>query len=185
MVKEIMREAKDHMEKAVEVFHGHLAGLRTGRANPELLAHLKVDYYGTEMPLNQIASITAPDARTLVVQPWDQNALAAIEKAIRESDLGLNPATKGDALYISIPPLTEERRKALVKTAHQMAEEARVAIRNVRRHALERLRKYAKEAHMPEDEERRAEGEIQKLTDTYVEKVNQMLAKKEQEILGD
>jgi len=185
MVKEIKKEAQEHMEKAVEVFHEHLAGLRTGRANPELIAHLKVDYYGSEMPLNQLASITAPDARTLVVQPWDQNALAAIEKAIRESDLGLNPNTKGDAIYINIPPLTEERRKTLVKTAHQLAEEARIAIRNVRRHALEKLRKFAKEAHLPEDDERRAEAEIQKLTDTYVEKVNQMLAKKETEILGE
>ena len=185
MVKEIKKEAQEHMEKAVEVFHEHLAGLRTGRANPELIAHLRVDYYGSEMPLNQLASITAPDARTLVVQPWDQNALAAIEKAIRESDLGLNPNTKGDAIYINIPPLTEERRKTLVKTAHQLAEEARIAIRNVRRHALEKLRKFAKEAHLPEDDERRAEAEIQKLTDTYVEKVNQMLAKKETEILGE
>jgi len=185
MLKEIKKEAQDHMEKAVEVFHEHLAGLRTGRANPELIAHLKVDYYGSEMPLNQIASITAPDARTLVVQAWDQNALPMIEKAIRESDLGLNPNNKGDALYITIPPLTEERRRALVKTAHQLAEEARVAIRNVRRHALEKLRKYAKEEHLPEDEERRAEAEIQKLTDTYVEKVNELLQKKESEILGD
>ena len=185
MLKEIYKEAKDHMEKAVAILHEHLAGLRTGRANPELIAHLKVDYYGSEMPLNQLASITAPDARTLVVQAWDRNALPTIEKAIREADLGLNPSTKGDAIYISIPPLTEERRKALVKTAHQMAEEARIAIRNVRRNALEKLRKYAKEAHMPEDEERRAEGEIQKLTDTYIEKVNELLAKKESEILGD
>ncbi len=185
MVKEIVKEAQDHMEKAVTIFHEHLAGLRTGRANPELIAHLKIDYYGSEMPLNQLASITAPDARTLVVQAWDQNALPMIEKAIREADLGLNPNNKGDALYINIPPLTEERRKALVKTAHQMAEEARIAIRNVRRHALEKLRKYAKEAHMSEDEERRVEGEIQKLTDTYVEKVNAMLEKKESEILGD
>ncbi len=185
MLKEIKKEAQDHMEKAVEVFHEHLAGLRTGRANPELIAHLKVDYYGSEMPLNQLASITAPDARTLVVQAWDQNALPVIEKAILEADLGLNPSNKGDALYINIPPLTEERRKALVKTAHQMAEEARIAIRNVRRHALEKLRRFAKEEHLSEDEERRAEAEIQKLTDTYVEKVNQMLQKKESEILGD
>jgi len=185
MFKEVFKEARDHMEKAVEVFHEHLAGLRTGRANPELLAHLKVDYYGTEMPLNQLATITAPDARTLVVQAWDQNALATIEKAIRESDLGLNPANKGDALYINIPPLTDERRKSLVRTAHQMAEEARVAIRNVRRHALEKIRRQAKEEHISEDEERRAEAEVQKITDQFIERVNEMLAKKEAEILGE
>ncbi len=185
MTKELKQEARDHMEKAVEVFREHLAGLRTGRANPELLAHVRVDYYGSEMPLNQLASITAPDARTLVVQPWDQNALSAIEKAIREADLGLNPANKGDALYINIPPLTEERRKALVKTAHQLAEEARIAIRNVRRHTLEKLRKRAKEEHLPEDDERRAENEIQGLTDEYIQKVNEILAKKEAEILSE
>ena len=185
MFKEIYKETRDHMQKAVEVFKEHLAGLRTGRANPEILLHLKVDYYGTEVPLSQVATVSAPDARTLMVQAWDQNALAAIEKAIRESDLGFNPANKGDALYINIPPLTEERRKVLVKTAHQMAEEARIAVRNVRRHALEELRKKAKELHASEDDEKRAEAEVQKLTDEFIEQINELLKKKEQDILGE
>ncbi|MFN3369739.1 MAG: ribosome recycling factor, partial [Thermus sp.] len=148
------------------------------------LLHLKVEYYGTHVPLNQIATVTAPDAKTLVVQSWDQNALKAIEKAIRDSDLGLNPANKGDALYINIPPLTEERRKELVKTARHYAEEGRIAIRNIRRESLEKLKKLSKDLHLSEDDTKRAEAEIQKITDEFIAKADELLEKKEQEILG-
>ncbi|MGQ9692031.1 MAG: ribosome recycling factor [Thermaceae bacterium] len=184
MLKALYQEIRTQMQKSLEVFEHNLAGIRSGRANPALLLHLKVEYYGTQVPLNQIATVTAPDARTLVVQSWDQNALKAIEKAIRDSDLGLNPSNRGDALYIPIPPLTEERRKELVRTVRQMAEEARVAIRNIRREGLERLKKVEKELHLSEDEAKRAEGEVQKITDEFIAKVDQALEKKEAEILG-
>lgn len=184
MLKELYSETRSHMQKSLEAFEHNLAGLRTGRANPALLLHLKVEYYGTLVPLSQIATVTAPDARTLVVQSWDQNALKTIEKAIRESDLGLNPANRGDALYIPIPPLTEERRKDLVRTLKQYAEEARVAVRNIRRDTLEKLRKQAKELHLSEDETKRAEGEVQKITDEFIKKIDDLAAKKEEEILG-
>ena len=183
-LKELYAETRAHMQKSLEALEHNLAGLRTGRANPALLLHLKVEYYGTYVPLNQIATVTAPDAKTLVVQSWDQNALKAIEKAIRDSDLGLNPANKGDALYINIPPLTEERRKELVKTARHYAEEGRIAIRNIRREALEKLKKFSKELHLSEDDTKRAEAEIQKITDEFIAKADELLEKKEQEILG-
>jgi ribosome recycling factor len=183
-LKELYQEIRAHMQKSLEALEHNLAGVRSGRANPALLLHLKVEYYGTHVPLNQIATVTAPDARTLVVQSWDQNALKAIEKAIRESDLGLNPANRGDALYINIPPLTEERRKELVRTVRHMAEEARVAIRNIRREGLERLKKLEKELHLSEDDVKRAEAEVQKITDEFIAKVDQVLEKKEAEILG-
>lgn len=183
-LKELYAETRSHMQKSPEVLEHNLAGLRTGRANPALLLHLKVEYYGAHVPLNQIATVTAPDPRTLVVQSWDQNALKAIEKAIRDSDLGLNPSNKGDALYINIPPLTEERRKDLVRAVRQYAEEGRVAIRNIRREALDKLKKLAKELHLSEDETKRAEAEIQKITDEFIAKADQLAEKKEQEILG-
>ncbi len=184
MLKELYQETRAHMQKSLEAFEHNLAGLRTGRANPALLLHLKVEYYGAMVPLNQIATVTAPDARTLVVQSWDQNALKAIEKAIRESDLGLNPANRGDALYVPIPPLTEERRKDLVRTLKHYAEEARIAVRNIRREALEKLRKGAKELHLSEDEVKRAEGEVQKITDEFIKRIDELAEKKEEEILG-
>ncbi len=183
-LKELYAETRKHMQKSLEALEHNLAGLRTGRANPALLAHLKVEYYGSQVPLNQIATVTAQDARTLVVQSWDQNALKAIEKAIRDSDLGLNPTNKGDALYITLPPLTEERRKELLKVVRQYAEEGRVAVRNIRRETLDRLRKLAKELHLSEDEVKRAEGEVQKITDEFIAKIDGLAAHKEAEILG-
>jgi ribosome recycling factor len=182
-LKDLYAETRSHMGKSLEALEHNLSGLRTGRANPALLLHLKVEYYGTLVPLSQIATVSAPDARTLVVQSWDQNALKAIEKAIRDSDLGLNPSNKGDALYINIPPLTEERRKELVKAARHYAEEGRIAIRNIRREALEKLKKLAKELHLSEDDTKRAEAEIQKITDEFIAKVDELLEKKEAEIL--
>lgn len=183
-LKDLYAQTRAHMQKSLEALEHNLSGLRTGRANPALLLHLKVEYYGTHVPLNQIATVTAPDARTLVVQSWDQNALKAIEKAIRESDLGLNPTNKGDALYINIPPLTEERRKELVRAARHYAEEGRIAIRNLRREALDTLKKLAKDLHLSEDEVKRAEGEIQRITDEFIAKVDDLAEKKEAEILG-
>ncbi|WP_456410036.1 ribosome recycling factor [Oceanithermus sp.] len=185
MFKELYKETRDHMHKTVEIFEANLATLRTGRANPALLEHIKVDYYGSLMPLNQIASVSAPDARTLVVQAWDQNALPLIEKAIRDSDLGLNPNNQGDTIFINIPPLTAERRKEIVKAAHNYAEEARVAVRNVRRDALHRVKKMAKEEHISEDDVKRAEKEIQEITDEFIGKIDEVLEAKEKEILSE
>ncbi|ADR36550.1 MULTISPECIES: ribosome recycling factor [Oceanithermus] len=185
MFKPLFKETREHMQKTLEVFESNLATLRTGRANPALLEHIKVDYYGSMMPLNQLASISAPDARTLVVQAWDQNALPLIEKAIRDSDLGLNPNNQGDTLFINIPALTAERRKEIVKAAHNYAEEARVAVRNIRRDALHRIKKMSEEEHLPEDDVKRAEKEVQELTDEFIEKINAELEAKEKEILSE
>ncbi len=184
MLKELYSETKSHMQKSLEALEHHLATLRTGRANPAILSNIKVEYYGSSMPLNQVGTISSPDPRTLVVQSWDPNMLKEIEKAIRDSDLGLNPTNKGDALYINIPPLTEERRKDLVKSVRHYAEEARVAVRNIRREALDKAKKLQKELHLSEDDLKRAEAEIQKITDEFIHKVDEALHKKEQEILG-
>lgn len=185
MFKPLFKETREHMQKTLKVFESNLATLRTGRANPALLEHVKVDYYGSMMPLNQLASISAPDARTLVVQAWDQNALPLIEKAIRDSDLGLNPNNQGDTLFINIPALTAERRKEIVKAAHNYAEEARVAVRNIRRDTLHQIKKMSEEEHLPEDDVKRAEKEVQELTDEFIEKINAELEAKEKEILSE
>ena len=184
MLKDIYAETKAHMQKALEALDHHITGLRTGRANPAILNHIKVEYYGSSMPLNQVGNVSAPDARTLVVQAWDANALKDIEKAIRDSDLGLNPANRGDALYISIPVLTEERRKDLVKTVKSYSEEAKVAVRNARRDAIDKAKKMEKDKAISEDDLKKAEAEIQKITDDYTHKVDEAIHKKEQEILG-
>ncbi|MDX2004859.1 MAG: ribosome recycling factor [Meiothermus sp.] len=184
MLKDIYAETKAHMQKALESFDHHIAGLRTGRANPAILNNLKVEYYGSHMPLNQVGNVSSPDARTLVVQAWDANALKDIEKAIRDSDLGLNPANRGDALYITIPPLTEERRKDLVKTVKSYSEEAKVAVRNARREAIDKAKKMEKDKAISEDDLKKAEAEIQKITDDFTHKVDEAMHKKEQEILG-
>ena len=183
MLDEIFQDAEDRMQKSVEHLRQEFATLRTGRATPALLEGVKVDYYGTSTPLNQIASITAPEPRLLVVQPWDKNAVKAIEKAIQTSDLGLNPASDGHVLRIPIPELTEERRKELVKYVHKLAEEARVAVRNVRRDANEHIKRLEKEHEISEDESRRGLDKIQKLTDQYVQKVDELAKNKEEEIM--
>lgn len=185
MFKPLFKETREHMQKTLEVLKSNLATLRTGRANPALLEHIKVDYYGSMMPLNQIASISTPDARTLVVQAWDQNALPLIEKAIRDSNLGLNPNNQGDALFINVPTLTAERRKEIVKAAHTYAEEARIAVRNIRRDALHRIKKMGEEEHLPEDDVKRAEKEVQDLTDEFIHKIDAELEAKEKEILSE
>ncbi|RIH84867.1 Ribosome-recycling factor [Meiothermus luteus] len=184
MLKELYNETRQHMQKSLEALEHHLSTLRTGRANPAILSGIKVEYYGSLVPLNQVGTVSSPDPRTLVVQAWDSGLLKEIEKAIRDSDLGLNPTNKGDALYINIPPLTEERRKDLVKMVKHHAEEARIAVRNIRREALDKAKKLEKEKHLSEDEIKRAEAEIQKITDEFIQKIDQALHKKEQEILG-
>jgi ribosome recycling factor len=182
-MKEIYATARARMGKAVEALESNLGVLRTGRANPGLLNKVNVEYYGASMGLSSLANITVPDARTLVVTPYDRTALGPIEKAIRESDLGLNPANKGDALYVTIPALTEERRRDLVKNARAYAEEARVAVRNARRDALEAVKKSEKEKTASADDAKRAEAEVQKITDEFIRTVETTLERKEGEIL--
>ncbi len=183
-MKEIISDAKTRMSKAIEALEHHLSVLRTGRANPGMLQKVTMDYYGSEMPINQMANITVPDSRTLVVTPFDRGSLSGIEKAIRDSDLGLNPANKGDALYITIPSLTEERRKDLVKTAHKYAEEAKVAIRNVRQDANKAVKQLEKDKLASQDDVKRGEADVQKITDEHIQKVDKTLEQKQADILG-
>jgi ribosome recycling factor len=171
------------MQGALDALGREFAGVRTGRANASLLEHVRVDYYDTMTPINQVASISVPDARTLTIQPWDQAALKKIEQAISKSDLGLTPANDGKLIRLTIPPLNEERRKQLAKSVGKLAEDARVAIRNVRREAKERIKALLKDKKISEDDERRSETELQKLTDRSTQKVDELLKKKEQEIL--
>ena len=181
-MNEVFDDARSRMQKAIEALEGSLSVLRTGRANPGILKKVQVEYYGSSLPIDQVASVSTPDARTLVVTPWDRGALGPIEKAIRDSDLGLNPNNKGDTIFINLPALTEERRKELVKTARSYAEDGKIAVRGVRKSALEDLKK--QEKTVGEDELRRAEGEVQKLTDEFVKRVDEVLEHKEQDILG-
>ncbi len=179
----ILDDAREHMEKSLAHLRTELATLRAGRATPAMLEDVRVEYYGTMTPLMQLASITAPQPDLLIVQPWDRSALGAIERAIINANLGLNPSNDGNLIRIPIPPLSEERRKELVRAARIRAEEARVAIRNIRRHAKDHIKKAKEEEHLPEDLCHAAEEELQKLTDTYIEKVNQLLERKEAEIM--
>lgn len=180
-MKAINADARERMGKAIEALENNLSVLRTGRANPGILKKVMVDYYGSTMPIDQVASITTPDARTLVITPWDRGALNPIERAIRDSDLGLNPNNKGDTIFISLPMLTEERRKDLVKNARNYAEDARIAIRNIRKQALDEVKKLE---GISSDDIKRGEAEVQKLTDEFVARVDTTFHKKEQEILG-
>src|SRR6266540_3623936 len=183
MIEDILKEAEGKMRKAIEVAKEEFSGIRTGRANPVLLNRLTVDYYGTPTPLQQLASISAPEARLLVVSPYDRNATAGIEKAIRNSDLGINPANDGQVIRLAFPPLTEERRKEYVKLTKHRAEEARTAIRNVRRHEKDAMERLEKDGEISQDELRRAEQRLQQLTDKYVGEVDSMLQHKERELL--
>ncbi len=182
--KDVIKETRPRMEGAIDDLRRRLASVRTGRAAVSLLDSVTVDYYGTPMPLNQMASVHAPEPQMLTVQPWDQTQLGAIEKAIRSSDLGLNPANDGKMVRVPIPPLTEERRKQLAKQVHEYAEEHRTAIRNVRRDANERLKKLLKDKTISEDNERDGLEEIQKLTNTYIGKIDELAKTKEQELLS-
>lgn len=179
----IKENAAVRMQKAVEVLRKDLASLRAGRATPALLAKVSVNYYGVSTPVNQLANISAPEARLLVVQPWDRNLLPEIEKAILRSDLGVNPVSDGHVIRITIPSLTEERRKELVKTVRKRTEEARVAIRNIRREANEQIKALEKSGEVSADEARRKQEEVQKLTTEYSAQVEQIMAVKEAEIM--
>lgn len=185
MISDVLSTAEDKMEKAVEVFGREMAGLRTGRASPSLVERIRVDYYGVPTPLNQIATISVPEARMLTIQPWDKSSFPSIEKAIQKSDIGLNPSSDGNIIRLTIPELSEERRKELVKTVRRREEDERIAIRNVRREAMEKLRQMQKDKEISEDEEKRAEQDLQKLTDSYIEKIDSIGKDKEKEIMED
>ena len=179
----LLEDADRRMQKSVTSFFHSVARLRTGRANPELLKNLKVDYYGNETPLNQVASISVQDATTLLVAPWDKGVVVEIEKVIREADLGLNPVTQGEAIRVPLPSLNEERRLELIKLLRAEAEQARVAIRNIRRDVKQAVKNAIKEKEMTEDEEHRCESRIQKTTDEYIAQVDKQLAVKEEEMM--
>ena len=183
MVKEALAQARTRMGKALDDFRQELATLRTGRASVSLLDHIKVEYYGTPTPLNQVATLGVPEPSLLTVQPWDPSLLPAIDKAIRSSDLGLNPLNDGKILRVPIPPLTEERRRELVKHLHRVMEDHRTAVRNIRRDANEAVKKLLKEKSISEDEEKRGLEDVQKLTDEFVEKLEAQGKSKEKEIL--
>jgi ribosome recycling factor len=182
-VADVKKNTEQKMGKSIETLKADLAKVRTGRAHAGILDHVKVDYYGTPTQLSQVANITLIDARTIGVQPWEKKMVAPIEKAIRESDLGLNPATQGDLIRVPTPPLTEERRKEMVKLVKTEAEDAKIAIRNIRRDANEGLKKLLKDKAISEDDERRAQDDIQKLTDRFVTEVDKLVAEKEKEVL--
>ena len=182
-VKEIEASVKSRMEKAVTDLQHAMATIRTGRASVSLLDHVRVDYYGTPTPLNQVGNLHVPDPTLITVQPWDVSQIGAIEKAIRASDLDLNPQNDGKLIRIPVPSLTEERRKTLVKHAHKVAEEGRVAIRNVRRDVNDHLKKLLKTHEVSEDDEKLAVIEVQKATDVHIEQINEVLKKKESEIM--
>src|SRR5215510_16272586 len=182
-IKDLINDAKQRMHTSVETVRKELSTMRTGRASLAMLDGVKVEYYGTPTPLNQVGSLSTPDPTLITVQPWDPTLLPVIEKAIRGSDLDLNPQNDGKIIRIPIPPLTEERRKGLVKNAHKHAEEGRVAIRNVRRDVNDHLKKLLKDHQVSEDDEKHAMAEVQKLTDQHIEEINSALKKKEAEVM--
>jgi ribosome recycling factor len=183
MLDDIKKDATVRMTKCVQIFQADLKKLRTGRAHPSLVEHLKVDYYGSDVPLSQVANIAIEDARTIVVSPWEKSMVQAIEKAIHKSDLGLTPMTAGTVIRVPLPPLTEQRRRDIIKVVKQDAENARVAIRNVRREVLADVKELLKEKMISQDEERKAGEEIQKLTDKHIADIEQVFAAKEKEVL--
>ncbi|HEY8024505.1 MAG TPA: ribosome recycling factor [Burkholderiaceae bacterium] len=182
-VADVKKNADQKMHKSIDTLKADLAKVRTGRAHTGILDHVMVDYYGNPTALTQVANVTLLDARTIGVQPWEKKMVAVVEKAIRESDLGLNPATQGDMIRVPTPPLTEERRKEMVKLVKGEAEDAKIAIRNIRRDANEALKKLLKDKACSEDDERRAQDDVQKLTDKFVQEVDKLAAEKEKELL--
>ncbi len=182
-VVDVKKNAEQKMQKSIETLKADLAKVRTGRAHTGILDHVMIDYYGSPTNLTQVANVTLIDARTIGVQPWEKKMIAVVEKAIRESDLGLNPSTQGDMIRVPTPPLTEERRKEMVKLVKSEAEDAKIAIRNIRRDGNEALKKLLKDKACSEDDERRAQDEVQKLTDKFVAEVDKIVADKEKEIL--
>ena len=184
MISDVKKSTEQKMQKSVETLKHDLAKVRTGRAHTGLLDHIHVDYYGTMMPINQVANVTLADAHTITVQPWEKKMVHPVEKAIRDSDLGLNPATSGDLIRVPMPALTEERRKELIKVVHREAENARVAVRNIRRDAISHLKDLLKAKSVAEDEERRAQDDVQKLTDRYIAEVDKLLHAKEADLMA-
>jgi ribosome recycling factor len=183
-IADIKKSTEQKMQKSIESFKHELSKVRTGRAHVGLLDHIQVDYYGSGMPINQVANITLIDARTIGVQPWEKKMVPVVEKAIRDSDLGLNPATQGDLIRVPMPALTEQRRKDLVKVVKGEGEDARVAVRSLRREANDGLKKLVKDKAVSEDEERKAQDDVQKLTDRFVAEIEKLLTAKEAEIMA-
>lgn len=183
MLNDIKKDAGERMAKSVAALKQELTKLRTGRAHTSLLDHITVEYYGSQVPLNQVSNVGVEDSRTLTVTPWDKSMVTPIEKAIMASDLGLNPATAGTVIRVPLPPLTEERRKDMIRVVRQEAEGGRVAIRNIRRDAIQDIKELLKEKEIGEDEERRAEDEIQAITDKYIAQVDKTLAEKESDLM--
>jgi ribosome recycling factor len=183
MIDEILKDAKIRMAKSVEALENDMARLRTGRAHPSLLEHVRVDYYGSETPLSQVANINTEDARMLTVTPWEQGMVQAVEKAIINSDLGLNPNTAGTVIRVPVPPMTEERRRDMVKVVRAEAESARVSVRNIRRDANSVLKELEKEKEISKDELRKSEESVQKLTDAAIKNVDEVLQKKEEDLM--
>ena len=181
-VESALADAAEKMDKAVLVLKEELSGIRTGRATPALLSRMTVDYYGTQVPIQQLASFSVPEPRTLVIQPFDKNAIATMEKAIQSSDIGITPSNDGNVIRLNFTPLTEERRKELIKLVHHRGEEGRVAVRNVRRHSKEQLEGLEREGAISEDDLVRSEKELQKLTDQHVTSIDEVVAHKEQEL---
>lgn len=184
MINDVIRDVQHRMHGAIEALHREFKSLRTGRANVAMLDGITVDYYGTQSPISQVANLKIPEPSLIIAEPWDKSMVSAVEKAIRTSDLGLNPSSDGKVIRIPIPQLTEDRRKELVKLAHHVAEEARTAIRQVRRDGNDRLKKMMKSHEISEDDEKRALDEIQKLTDKNIEEVGSILKNKEQDIMA-
>ena len=184
MISDVKKTADQKMHKSIETLRADLAKIRTGRAHTGLLDHIHVDYYGTSMPLPQVANVTLADPRTIGVQPWEKKMIPVVEKAIRDSDLGLNPATSGDLIRIPMPALTEERRKELTKVVHKEAEAARIAVRNVRREANEHLKKLLKDKQCSEDDERHALVDLQKLTDRFIADIDKVMQAKEADLMA-
>ena len=183
MLKAIEQDAESRMGKTIETLRSELAKLRTGRASTILLEHLRVAYYGTPTPIDQVATVSVLDARTLSVSPWEKSMIPALEKAIMESDLGLNPATSGETIRIPIPALTEERRKEMTKLVRAEGENAKIAVRNIRRDANNHMREFLKEKEITEDEEKQGHDQIQRVTDSFVKKIDEIVAAKEQDIM--
>jgi ribosome recycling factor len=184
MIDDALLDATDRMEKALEALRRDLASVRTGRASPGLVEHLKVDYYGTPTPLNQLATISTPDARLITIQPWDRGSIGAIEKAILKSDIGLNPSNDGALIRLAIPQLTEERRRDIAKQVRKRAEDGRIAVRNIRRDAHEAIRRLEHDHEISQDDLHRAETELQKLTDDHIKEIDKVGHEKEEEVLA-
>ncbi|MDH5445867.1 MAG: ribosome recycling factor [Gammaproteobacteria bacterium] len=183
MIDELISDAESRMKKSIESLKGELTKIRTGRAHPSLLEHLTVEYYGSNVPLNQVANISVGDSRTLNVTPWEKPMVPVVEKAIINSDMGLNPATAGEIIRVPLPPLTEERRKDLIKVVRKEGEGAKVAIRNIRRDVLGDFKSLLKDKDITEDEDRKAQDVVQKVTDKYVAQVDELLAEKEKDLM--